>query len=76
MTIITATPTNVDQLLDARVEQTRANMKNHMLNMNPQDLGDWREAVNLKEEYVTAMHAQQYNFILQHHLAKTILSTT
>lgn len=76
MTIITATPASVDQLLDARVVQTRSRFHDHLQTMDPGSLADWEDVVNLKEDYATATHAQQQHFIIQHHLAKTILSSS
>lgn len=76
MYISTIEPRNVDRLLEARLEQTRLNLENQYLDMNPQDPLEWERVLELKQEHANAMFAQQQNFVIQHHLAKTILSTT
>jgi hypothetical protein len=76
MTTISIEPRNVDQLLDARVAQTRAALEQQFLTMDARDVGEWHKAIDMKEDLVTATFAQQQNFVIQHHLAKTILSTT
>ena len=76
MTTITATSTSVDQLLLNRAEQAHADLNNHFLDMDPKSRADWDAVIDKKEAMITADFAEQQNFIIQHHLAKTILSTT
>jgi hypothetical protein len=76
MTIITASPTSVDQMLDARVAQTYAALTDYIMNMQPGSFEAWEHVFDLKEDLTNATFAQQQNFVIQHHLAKTILSTT
>ena len=77
MTTITATPSNIDHMLEARVQQTRDRF--NIVSSSPVDSGDvaaWVDISEAKEDLIQSVFAQQQNFILQHHLAKTILSTT
>jgi len=76
MTIIAATSMSVDQLLLDRVDQAHADLTSHFLEMDPNSRADWDAVMDKKEAMITADFAEQQNFVIQHHLAKTILSTT
>ncbi|CAN5573156.1 hypothetical protein BH09PSE5_BH09PSE5_16900 [soil metagenome] len=67
---------SIDQTLNARTAQANAALNYHFENMDGNNTADWDAALDLKEDLVNATFAQQQNFIIQHHLAKTILSTT